>query len=49
MENFLELQTQIPDTSALDSLDIYLGGLDPMVRCHLLGSQHVHSVVDFWR
>ena len=25
MEKFLELQTQVPDMSALDSLDIYLG------------------------
>ena len=30
--------------SALDSLDIYLGGLDPMVRVHLLGSQHVTTL-----
>ena len=30
--------------SALDSLDIYLGGLDPMVRIHLLGPQHVTAL-----
>ena len=34
MEKFLELQTQVPDMSALNSLDIYLGGSDPMVRVH---------------
>ena len=41
MEHFLELQTQVPDMSPLDALDIYLGGLEPTVRIHLLGSQHV--------
>ena len=44
MEKFLELQTQVPDMSALDVLDIYLGGLDPMVRIHLLVSQHVTTL-----
>ena len=41
MENFFVLQTQVPDMSPLDALDIYLGGLEPTVRIHLLGSQHV--------
>ena len=41
---FLELQTQVHDMSALDSLDIYLGGLEPTVRIHLLGSQHVGTL-----
>ena len=41
MEKFLGLQTQVPDMSALDALDIYFGSLDTMVRIHLLGSQHV--------
>ena len=40
----LELRTQVPDMSAVDSLDIYLVGLDPMVRIHLLGSQHVATL-----
>ena len=44
MENVLELQTQLPIMSALDSLGIYLGGLDPMVRVHLFGSQHVATL-----
>ena len=44
MEKFLELQTQVPDMNALDALDIYLGGLDHMVRIHLLGSQHVTTL-----
>ena len=44
MENILGLQTQVPDMSALDALDIYLGGLDPIVRIHLLGSQHVTTL-----
>ena len=30
--------------SALDSLDIYFGGMDHMVRIHLLGSQHVTAL-----
>ena len=30
--------------SALDSLDIYLLGLDPMVRVHLFGSRHVTTL-----
>ena len=30
--------------SALDSLEIYLWGLDHMVRVHLLGSQHVTTL-----
>ena len=37
MEKFLELQTQVPDMSALDTLDIYLGGLEPTVRIHFFG------------
>ena len=41
MEQFLELQTQVPDMSPLDALDIYLWGLQPTVHIHLLGSQHV--------
>ena len=44
MEKFCELQTQVPDMSALDSLDIYLGGLYPMVRVHLLRSQYVTTL-----
>ena len=44
MENFLELQTQVPDMSALDALDIYFGGFDHVVRFHLLGSQHVTTL-----
>ena len=44
MEKFLELQTQVPDMSALDTLDIYLGGLDPTVRVPLLGSQHLTTL-----
>ena len=44
MEHFLDLQTQVPDTGPLDALDIYLGGLDHMVRIHLLGSQHVTTL-----
>ena len=44
MEKILELQTQVPDMSALDALDIYLGGLDHMVRIHLLSSQHVTTL-----
>ena len=32
MEKKLELQTQVPDMSALDSLDICFWGLDPVVR-----------------
>ena len=44
MEKFLELQTQVPDMSALDTLDIYLGGLEQTVRIHLLGSQHVGTL-----
>ena len=39
MMNFLELQTQVHDMSALDTLDIYLGGLVPTVRIHLLDTQ----------
>ena len=35
MEKFLELQTQVPNMSALDALDIYFGGLDFMARIHL--------------
>ena len=35
MENFLELHTQVHDMSALDPLDIYSGGLDPLARVHL--------------
>ena len=30
--------------SVLDALDIYLGGLEPMVRIHLLGSEHVTTL-----
>ena len=30
--------------SVFDALDIYLGGLDTMVRIHLLGSQHVTTL-----
>ena len=30
--------------SALDTLDIYMGGLEPTVRIHLLGSQHVGTL-----
>ena len=30
--------------SALDSLDIYLGGLYPMERVHLLGSKNVTTL-----
>ena len=41
---FLELQTQIPDMSASDTLDIYLGGLEPTVRDHLLDTQHVGTL-----
>ena len=44
MEKLLELQTQVPDMSALDTLDIYLGGLEPTVQIHLLGSQHVGTL-----
>ena len=44
MGKFLELQTQVPDMSALDISDIYLGGLDPVVRVHLLGSPHVTTL-----
>ena len=36
MEKVLELQTQVPDMSALDALDIYLRGLDTLVRIHFL-------------
>ena len=43
-EKFLELQTQVHDMSALNTLDIYLGGLEPTVRMHLLGSQHVGTL-----
>ena len=39
METLLELQTQVTDMSPLDALDIYLGGLEPVVRIHLLGSE----------
>ena len=44
MKTFLELQTQIPDMSALDTLDIYLGGLDPTVRIHLLDTQNAWTL-----
>ena len=44
MEKISELQTQVPDMSALDALDIYLGRLDPMMHIHLLGSQHVTTL-----
>ena len=44
MEHFLELQTHVLDMSALDSLDIYLGGLEPTVRILLLGYQHVTTL-----
>ena len=40
----LELQTQVPDMSMLDTLDIYLGGLEPTVRIHILGFNHVVSL-----
>ena len=35
MLQFLGFQAQVPDMSALDTLDIYSGGLEPMVRIHL--------------
>ena len=44
MLTFSELQTQVPDMSALDTLDIYLGGLEPTVRIHLLDTQHAWTL-----
>ena len=40
-----ELHTHIPDMSALDTLDIYLGGLEPTVRIHLLDTQNAGTLV----
>ena len=44
MGKFLELQTHVPDMSPLDTLNIYLGSLEPTVRIHLLGSQHAGTL-----
>ena len=44
MMTLLELQTQTPDMSALDTLDIYLGGLEPTVRIHLLDTQNAWTL-----
>ena len=44
MEKIIELQTQVPDMSALETQDIYSGGLDPMVRISLFGPQHVTTL-----
>ena len=44
MMTFFELQTQIPDMSALDTLDIYLGGLEHAVRIHLLDTQNAATL-----
>ena len=41
---FLELQTHIHDMSALDTLDIYLGGLEPTVCIHLLDTQNAATL-----
>ena len=40
----LVLQAQIPDMSAFDTLDIYLGGLEPTVRIHLLETQNAGTL-----
>ena len=44
MMTLLELQTQTPDMSALDTLDIYLGALEPTGRDHLLDTQNVGTL-----
>ena len=40
IEKKIELQTWVRNTSAFDTADIYLGGLDHMVRIHSSGSRH---------
>ena len=44
MMNFLELQTQVPDMSALDTLDIYFGGMEPTETIHLLDNRHAWTL-----
>ena len=45
MDRFMDLFAQVRNMSAQESLAVYLGGVEPSVRVHLLGAAHVDTLV----